>query len=115
MGFITGFFDAVMSFLNQVVTILYEVFTWVLNAIVWIFTKIIYFTLDGFFSVVIAFVNGLDLSGVMPYVQSSWGMLPAQIIWLGNAVGIPQGLGILGAAYLIRMSLNLIPAAVTRI
>lgn len=115
MGFMTSFFDAVLSFLNQIVTILFEVFTWVLNAVIWIFTKIIYFTLDGFFSVIIAFLNGIDLSGVMPYLQTSWGTLPAQIVWLANAIGLPQGLGILGVAYLIRMLLNLIPAAFTRI
>ena len=115
MGFITGFFDAVLSFLNQVVTILFEVVMWLLNAVVWIFTKIIYFTLDGFFSVIIAFINGIDLNGVMPYIQSSWGTLPAQIIWLANAIGLPQGLGILASAYLIRMLLNLIPAVFTRI
>lgn len=115
MGFIAGFFDAVLSFLNQVVTILFEVVTWVLNAVVWLITEIIYVTLDGFFSVIIAFVNGIDLSSVMPYIQASWGTLPSQIIWLANAVGFPQGLALLGSAYIIRMLLNLIPAAFTRI
>ena len=106
---------AVLSFLNSFITIIFEIITWLLKGLVWVLTKIIYFTLDGFFSVIIAFVNGIDLSGVMPYIQNSWGTLPAQIIWLANAIGLPQGLGILGSAYLIRMLLNLIPAVFTRI
>lgn len=106
---------AILDFLNGFISIMLNLLTWLLKGLLWVLTKIIYFTLDGFFSVIIAFVNGIDLSGVMPYIQSSWGMLPAQIIWLANAIGLPQGLGILGSAYLIRMLLNLIPAAFTRI
>lgn len=112
---ILSILKAILSFLNSFISIIFKIITWLLEGLVWVFTKIIYFTLDGFFSVIIAFINGIDLSGVMPYIQSSWGTLPAQIIWLANAIGLPQGLGILASAYLIRMLLNLIPAAFTRI
>ena len=112
---ILSILKAILSFLNSFITIIFEIITWFLKGLVWVITKIIYFTLDGFFSVIIAFINGIYLSGVMPYIQNSWGTLPAQIIWLANAIGLPQGLGILASAYLVRMLLNLIPAAFKRI
>jgi hypothetical protein len=107
--------NSILSFFNGIVETIVGIFTWLLNGIVWLSLKLIYVTCDGFFSVIVAFINGINLNDVMPYIQSSWGDLPAQIIWLANAIGLPQGLGMLGSAYLIRMLLNLIPAAFTRI
>jgi len=37
------------------------------------------------------------------------------LIWLINAVGLPQCFALLGAAYLIRLTLNLIPGVFTRV
>lgn len=107
--------NSILSFFSGIVEMILGIFTWLLNGIVWLLLKIIYFIFDGFFSVIVAFINGINLNDVMPYIQSSWGELPAQIIWLANAIGLPQGLGMLGSAYLIRMLLNLIPAAFTRV
>jgi uncharacterized membrane protein YeiH len=46
---------------------------------------------------------------------ATWSHLPTQLIWLINAVGLPQCFAILGAAYLIRLTLNLIPSVFTRV
>lgn len=107
---VTNFFDAILGFFGQVVDILFNVCIWVLKAAFWIVKTYIYFTFDGIFSVIKAVINGIDLTPIMPYIQSHWGMMPAQLIWLINAIGLPQGFSILGAAYVIRLGMNLIPS-----
>ena len=45
---------------------------------------------------------------------ANWANLPDQAIWLITALGLPQCIAMLGAAYLVRLGLNLIPSWATR-
>ena len=42
----------------------------------------------------------VDLSSVVFNYAATWSHLPTQLIWLINAVGLPQCFAILGSAYL---------------
>jgi len=70
---------------------------------------------DGLLTIIETFFAALDFSSVVFNYSASWANLPDQLVWLINAVGLPQCLTLLGAAYMIRLSLNIIPSWATRV
>lgn len=90
-------------------------FKWILDGFILLVQFVAFTILDGLFLVVETALAAIDLSSVLFNYAATWSSLPAQLIWLINAVGLPQCLAILGAAYLIRLTLNLIPSVFTRV
>jgi len=90
-------------------------FTWILDGFIELLQFVVFTILDGLLSVVETALAAVDLSSVLFNYAAAWSHLPTQLIWLINAVGLPQCLTILGAAYLIRLTLNLIPSVFTRV
>ena len=90
-------------------------FTWALDGFILLLQFVVFTILDGLFSVVETFLSVLDISAIALNYAATWSSLPTQLIWLINAVGLPQCMTLLGAAYLIRLVLNLIPSVFTRI
>jgi uncharacterized membrane protein YphA (DoxX/SURF4 family) len=105
----------IADFFNDVGGILTSFLTWVLTGIAEIVSGVLYVIFDGFFTVCLAVINAIDFSTVITENFAQWDLLPDQLVYLINAVGLPQGLTILGSAYVIRMTLNLIPGAITRV
>lgn len=90
-------------------------FTWILDGLI-LLVQFVFFTIfDGILSVVEAFIAAINLSSVAVNYAAGWSHLPTQLIWLINATGLPQCVALLGAAYLIRLLLNLIPSWATRV
>lgn len=88
---------------------------WALQGL-FLILKFAFFTIfDGLLTVIEGLFSSLDLSSIVFNYAASWGGLPTQLIWLINAVGLPQCFAILGSAYLIRLGLNLIPSWATRV
>lgn len=92
-----------------------DLLKWALDGIMWVIGKATFVIFDGLLTVISAFFLALDFSSFLASYAMNWAGLPSQMIWLINAVGIPQGVLILSGAIGIRMLLNLIPAAFTRI
>ena len=90
-------------------------FTWILDGFIELLQFVVFTILDGLLSVVETALAAVDLSSVLFNYAAAWSHLPTQLIWLINAVGLPQCFSILGAAYLIRLTLNLIPSVFTRV
>lgn len=90
-------------------------FAWILDGFILLLQFVVFTILDGLFTVVETVLSTLNLSAIALNYAATWSNLPAQLIWLINAVGLPQCLSLLGGAYLIRMVLNLIPSVFTRI
>ena len=90
-------------------------FTWILDGLLTLLQFVVFTILDGLFLVVETALSAINLSSILFNYAAAWSDLPTQLIWLINAVGLPQCLGILGAAYLIRLTLNLIPSVFTRV
>lgn len=101
-------YNLVLWFLNG----LYLLLEWLLNALSSIVQAIFLWTLDGMLTLVYLFVASLDLSS---FVLNYWGLLSPQMLYVVNQSGIPQGLSLLAWALGIRLLLNLIPAAFTRV
>ncbi len=94
---------------------LLTIFTWALDGVLWLLGKAFFLPFDGLLTAITAVFSAIDLSAFASTYAMDWAGLPPQMIWLVNAVGLPQGLTILAAAITIRMILNLIPAEFTRI
>ena len=90
-------------------------FTWILDGVVMLLQFVVFTVLDGLFLVVETTLGAINLSAVVFNYAASWSNLPTQLVWLINAVGLPQCFAILGAAYLIRLTLNLIPSVFTMV
>jgi len=101
-------FTALFTFLSTILT-------WALDGVLWLLGKAFYLPFDGLLTVISSIFNAIDLSSFVATYAMNWAGLPTQLIWFVNAVGIPQGLTVLVSSIIIRLCLNLIPAAFTRI
>jgi len=90
-------------------------FSWILDGVVLLLQFVVFTLLDGLFLVVETTLGAINLSSMLFNYAAAWSSLPTQLVWLINAVGLPQCFAILGAAYLIRLTLNLIPSVFTRV
>lgn len=86
-----------------------------LDGLITLLQFVFFVIFDGLLSIVETFLAAVDLSAVAFNYAAAWSNLPSQLIWLINAVGLPQCFALLGAAYLIRLTLNLIPSVFTRV
>lgn len=83
------------------VQVFVDLWEFVTDAAVWIF--------DEALGVAVSAVGSLDVSGVSNAVGSSWGSLPAEVLNVLGLIGVGYALGIVGAAILIRLGMQLIP------
>lgn len=88
---------------------------WGLDGGLYVLKLGLYFVFDGLLTVVYSIVGALDVGSLVFNIGGLWAGLPSQLIYLINSIGLPSGLSIVLYAIVIRMLLNLIPAAVTRI
>ena len=108
-------FATIISWLRTFWSWVETVITWTLNGFI-LLVQFVFFTIfDGLLTVIETALAAIDLSSVLFNYAATWSNLPTQLIWLINAVGLPQCFTILGAAYLIRLTLNLIPSVFTRV
>lgn len=107
--------DAIISFINDLLNLLLSVAHWILDGAILVIQSALFFIFDGLLTTVTAIINALDLSGLIFTSLSTWGLMPEQMLYIINQVGLPQGLTMVFYAYLIRLTLNLIPAVFTRV
>ena len=101
--------------LTALINFFTEILKWCLDGVLFILKTIIFSVVDGFLTVITTFFSLIDLSAVLSNIVLDWAGLPGAMIYVVNAVSIPQCLTIIAAAIGIRMLINLIPAAFTRI
>lgn len=95
--------------------IFFKLVKWLLEFLVEFAKYVIYTVYDGFLTVITAFLNAIDLSSSAFNIAAQYANMPSQLIWLINQVNLPQAMGYIVLAITIRMTLNVIPAAFTRI
>lgn len=95
--------------------VFFKLLKWLLEYVLQ-FGKFIVFTVyDGFLTVITTFLSAIDLSSSAFNIAAQYANMPSQLIWLINQVNLPQAMGYIVLAITIRMTLNVIPAAFTRI
>lgn len=94
---------------------LYDVATWILDGLLYVLKTFLFFPFDGLLTCIEGFFSALNFSSVLFTSTSVWGGAPPQFIWILNACGFPQCLSLIAAAFLVRLTLNLIPSWATRV
>ena len=94
---------------------LYNVGKWLLDGVVTVLMVIVKLLFDGLLTVVYGIVAGLDFGTLLTQTAASWGLLNDNVAWFVVQLGVSTGLSILGYAFVIRLTLNLIPGVLTRI
>lgn len=110
-----SWYDPLWDFLSPFWTNATELFKSAIELFFYIISWVFYVIFDGILSTVYAFFSALDLSAVAFDMAAEWTSMPDQLIWLVNQLAIPQCLTIIVGAMGLRMLLNLIPGAITRI
>jgi len=103
------------AFAAALFTFLQALFQWTLDGGLFVLKSFFYLIFDGLLTCISALFTAIDLSNFVAAYAMSWAGVPTQMIWFINAVSIPAGILMLSAAIGIRMAINLIPAAFTRI
>jgi hypothetical protein len=88
---------------------------WIINGMEYGIGTILYSITDGLLTVIYSLVAALDMSALTTSMAANYGLLPTQLVYVLNAICLPQGIAIIVSAIALRMALNLIPAAFTRI
>lgn len=103
------------GFINSFFTTLQDLLTWVLDGLIFVVKSVFWFILDGVLTAITTFFSLLDIGSHITSLASYFELLPPQLIWLIQAIGLPQGLSILIWAIGIRMAINLLPSWITRL
>jgi hypothetical protein len=103
------------NFVNGFFGYLFDGFKWLAEAVGEVISFVAYTIYDGLLTVIFTFADAVDLSAVAFNMAAQYAGLPTQLIWLVNQVNLPQATSYIAGAIVIRMILNIIPAAATRI
>ncbi len=105
IDFCSTFWDTLVSF-----------FDWIYEGILYIQFEICYLFLDLFFSIIEVIISSIDFVQFTALDSfGKWNVLPDQILYILYKLNIAQCLTMLASACIIRLTLNLIPAAFTRV
>jgi hypothetical protein len=104
-------FDFISSFFSSC----WHILKLGLDGIITLLTTVLYWFWDGFLWLVTNLISTLDLSALAFNHYAAWADLPPQLLYLINQLALPQCAAMIASAIFIRMVLNLIPAALTRI
>jgi hypothetical protein len=108
-------FTWLLNFVNNFWSVLKNVGTWLIDGGIYAVKMALYGIVDGLLTVVTAIVAAINVSTLVSNMSADYGLLPPALVYVLNAICLPQGLSIIVAAIGIRMAINLIPAALTRI
>ncbi|MEH0021001.1 MAG: DUF2523 family protein [Desulfobacter sp.] len=104
--------DFCVNFFEMII----DVFKWVLSGILYLLAELFYLLIDLFFTTIETIIDTIDYAQVTALQGfANWGLLPDQIVYILYKINFAQCLTMLAAALLIRLTLNIIPAAFTRI
>lgn len=104
-----------LAFFSGLIDFLKSALGWLLDGGLLVLKMAFYWPFDGLLTCISAFFTALNFSTYVSSYALKWADLPSQMIYVVNAIGLPQGIALLLAAIGIRMIINLIPAAFTRV
>jgi len=110
-----SFFGVIIDWLTTFWSWIETAFTWILDGFILLLQFVFFTIFDGLLTIIETFLTTIDLSAVAFNYAAAWSNLPTQLVWMINAVGLPQCFTLLGAAYLVRLTLNIIPSVFTRV
>ena len=110
-----SFFGKIYALVANMTKMFFNPIKWGLDGGVWALQGFFKYCFKGVLEVAKGAIMAISLGDLAVNTAASWGYLNPNVAYLVVASGIPEGLSILAIAYGIRLALNLIPAAFTRI
>lgn len=108
-------FQWLFDFCNAFWDVVWATFIWCVEGVIAGIGILLYGIVDGLLLILETLIQGIDCSSLVASMAANYDLLPTQLIYVINAICLPQGIAIIVSAIAIRMALNLIPAAFTRI
>jgi hypothetical protein len=108
IGFLTDFWDYLVESIKLP-------FYWLADSAVTVIHMVLYLALDGLLTGVSGAILVLDVSNLGINMAAEAAGLPPQLIYLIHQTSIPTGMVMVASALTIRVALNIIPAAFTRL
>ncbi len=103
------------DFINSFFEILLSGFEWLIEGVGQVLSYVGYMIYDGVLTVIYSFVAAIDFSETAFNMAAQYAGLPSQLIWMINQVDLPQFFSYITIGISIRLVINLVPAAFTRI
>ncbi|MBI4690419.1 MAG: hypothetical protein HY754_09170 [Nitrospirae bacterium] len=97
--------DAVIWVLESLSTVA----DWLTDAIVYVVKGVLFLIFDGVLLTIQTIVSTLDLSAISLQWAAGKGLIPVQAAYLMCAIGFPQFVSIIAAAFAVRFIINMIP------
>jgi len=88
---------------------------WLIDKGLSVFRDFLFYHFDLVLSFVEGLVTDIPAPSFLQSVSGIWDALPPQMVYILGQIGIVQALSILGGAFLVRFTLNLIPSVFTRV
>ena len=115
MDITQAIYDFFSSFYTSIADACWYVLYYFLDGLILVIGYSLFYIYDGFLSVISTVLSLFDVSTSMFDIIGYITGLPPAMIYLISQAGIPEGLMMISAAYIVRILLNLIPAALTRV
>jgi len=107
--------DEITYFFNNIITTLKDWGLWLLGLLYEALLSVCYWIFDKLCDLVEWILSGIDFSLTLFQNAISWSGVPGEVIWLCNQIGVDDGLLMISTALIIRLTLNIIPASLTRV
>lgn len=107
--------ESIITFIQNFFTWIFNVGKWAIDGALTMLIVLVKILIEGMLTIVLALFQALDVGQLIANLASQWGLVDSRVIYMITQLGIPSGLSILGYAFLLRLMLNFIPAALTRV
>ncbi len=107
--------DWLFNFISSFFGILWDGILWAIEGLLELLGYMLFLIFDGILTVIYLFMEAIDFSEVAFNYASTYSNLPPLALYVASAIDIPQYFTYVSIALGIRLTLNIIPAAVTRI
>jgi hypothetical protein len=111
----SGVFAAIGRFFSDLLKTITDALAWIAALVTQVFvdlwefcTDVPVWIFDALLEIAGGAVEALDLSGLTQYA-AAWGGLPAEMLNVLGLIGLGEALGIIAAAALIRLGMQVIP------
>jgi hypothetical protein len=108
-SFLNNFLNWIREALTFLVESLGTLIEWFFDAVLFVLKGLAYLFIDGIMIFIKTLIFTIDIPANLLSFAAGYGLIPSQAVYFMNAIGFPQFVTIIAGAYLVRLSLNLIP------
>lgn len=113
--YINDFWQSLYGLFLWLVQSFFDLLVWLLKGLAEIVGWVLYTVFDGLLVAIHGMFSVIDLSAVAFNNALGWSSLPSALVWFIGQIGLSQCFAMVAGTFSIRLLLNLIPGAFTRV